>query len=265
MPSKGKKRSSKASTANSPTKRHRGCPKKVAQGSDNSATAASASPLPPQPPATKKPKPRPKQVMFAVDDDAASLPGPGSTSNIPHNAPDNDAIDLLLGLKRGPAASPAAGNIVGFVTQRHTSDSVSAQVSTFTDWDKEMVDEAHIASKISKLTGNVHHTTASDSEQAPIIPRRSSKRSSSNSSVPHQTALRPLRLAPTPREQKSHESIAPSDATPSLASSPNLVAFRPESYRPRAWSNPLHHAPSFESINARLDHSSARLRLRSSN
>lgn len=97
--------------------------------------------------------------------------------------------------------------------------------------------------------------SASNSDQSPPLPRRSSRRSSSTSSLPAPLNIRKASASPTPRQQRSQESIAASEATISLAPSPNFVAYGPESSpRPRSRSQPLAHSFSIESIQSRLQY-----------
>lgn len=93
--------------------------------------------------------------------------------------------------------------------------------------------------------------SASNSDQTPPHPRRSSRRSSSTSSLPAPLNIRKASASPTPRKQRSQESIAASEVSVLPASSPNFVAYASDSPRPRSGSQPLAHSFSIESIQSR--------------
>ena len=97
-----------------------------------------------------------------------------------------------------------------------------------------------------------------DSEQRPPVPRRSSRRSSSASSLPEPLNIRKTSGSPTPRHQRSQESLAQSEATIPAPSSPNFVAYQSDSSRPqtrsRSGTHPLHYSYSIESIQSRLQY-----------
>ena len=109
------------------------------------------------------------------------------------------------------------------------------------------------SSIVVRLRGSPQST--SDSDQRPAIPRRSSRRSSSTSSLPAPLNIRRSSGdSRTPRNQRSQESIAQSEATLPAASSPNFVAYSSSPQRPRSGTHPLHSNLSLESIDSRLQY-----------
>ena len=96
--------------------------------------------------------------------------------------------------------------------------------------------------------------SASDSDQRRSVIRRSSRRSSSTSSLPSPLSVLRASASPTPRHQRSQSSIAASEATIGRPSSPNFVAYGSDSPRPRSSSQPLAHSFSIESIQSRLQY-----------
>ena len=98
----------------------------------------------------------------------------------------------------------------------------------------------------------------SGSDQPTAISRANSRRTISVDSIhplPQQFHIRSAGVSPSSFHQ-SQESFTQSDATPIPASSPNFIAYSPESLRPHSRSNPLRYTASIESIPARLQYPS---------
>ena len=96
--------------------------------------------------------------------------------------------------------------------------------------------------------------SASDSDQRRSVIRRSSRRSSSTSSLPAPLSVLRASASPTPRHQRSQSSIAASEATIGQPSSPNFVAYGSDSPRSLSSGQPLAHSFSIESIQSRLQY-----------
>ena len=91
-----------------------------------------------------------------------------------------------------------------------------------------------------------------EDSETPPLPRRTSRRSLSTSSLPAPLSIRQASASTTPRNQRS--SIAASEVSLSQPSSPNVVAYGSDSPRPRSGSLPLAHQSSIESVQSRLQY-----------
>jgi hypothetical protein len=109
--------------------------------------------------------------------------------------------------------------------------------------------------------------STSDSDCAPDITRKSSRRKPSGTSVPAPLTIRKagspgvvssssasLPGPHAPRQQRSEESFAQSEASYPEPSSPIVVIFDSDPARPRSRSQPLRFTPSIESIQSRLQY-----------
>ncbi|KAK5118609.1 hypothetical protein LTR85_008074 [Meristemomyces frigidus] len=94
----------------------------------------------------------------------------------------------------------------------------------------------------------------SDAERPPEIPRKSSRRRSSASSLPAPLTIRKASSPAAPREQTSQESLAQPKGIFPEPSSPIFVIYDSDATRPRSRSQPLRFSPSIESIQSRLQY-----------
>ena len=123
---------------------------------------------------------------------------------------------------------------------------------------KSKSSEHQLSSEPSRSSLTRPHTShsASDSESRPPLPRRSSRRTPSASSLPAPLHIRKVSGGSSaPRTQRSQESIAQSEATLPPSSSPNFLTYS-DSSRSRSRSHPLHATSSIESISSRLQYPS---------
>ncbi|EMC96723.1 hypothetical protein BAUCODRAFT_487064 [Baudoinia panamericana UAMH 10762] len=94
--------------------------------------------------------------------------------------------------------------------------------------------------------------SVADSERGPFIPRNSSRRrSSAGPQTAHPTVTERSQQRSL-RGQLSGDSLATSETVFTRPSSPIVVVYDSDSSRPRSQSQPLHHTPSIESIQSRL-------------
>lgn len=93
---------------------------------------------------------------------------------------------------------------------------------------------------------------------SPAIPGRTSSWRAYLDSSPQSVLYRPRSLSqsPTRLNEANRESVATFEGSDPLPSSPNYVAYSPESSRPRSRSSPLHHTYSAESIDSRIQYPS---------
>ncbi|KAK3698412.1 hypothetical protein LTR37_016982 [Vermiconidia calcicola] len=96
-------------------------------------------------------------------------------------------------------------------------------------------------------------STSSDSKVI-TVSRKSSRRTSSTSSLPAPLSIREASSASSSRPQTGQQSIAQSEATLPALSSPNFVAYASSPPRSRSGSYPLHYSYSIESIQSRLQY-----------
>ncbi|KAK0952429.1 hypothetical protein LTR91_024410 [Friedmanniomyces endolithicus] len=90
------------------------------------------------------------------------------------------------------------------------------------------------------------------SDDPPIVPPKSSRRSSSTDSIPAPLSIRKTSSPPTPHASTSQD--ARLDSVLPEPSSPVIVLYDSDSSRPRSRSQPLHYTSSLESIQSRLQH-----------
>ncbi|CAK3976278.1 Hypothetical predicted protein [Lecanosticta acicola] len=99
-------------------------------------------------------------------------------------------------------------------------------------------------------------TSPSDLEQTPNVSRRRSRRTFSDSSVqspPSIDNLRHIAFSAASHDQERSKSLAISEKTFPYHSSPNFIAYTPDSAGP-SYRDPLRHATSTESIPSRLQY-----------
>ncbi|KAK0313387.1 hypothetical protein LTR82_013418 [Friedmanniomyces endolithicus] len=163
----------------------------------------------------------------------------------PYESEHPKAIEEEDGSERGPAH--ALQTLQEASPERTTIRAVPPSFTSTSTTDDHLgsgPSETSLASPQAVLT--------SVSDDPPIVPLKSSRRSSSTDSIPAPLSIRKTSSPPTPPASTSQD--ARLDSVLPEPSSPVIVLYDSDSSRSRSRSQPLHYTSSLESIQSRLQH-----------